>query len=169
MILKTFFKRLSGLFGEELRKNQSVIAEKLNTNPASFSRYLNGKTLPDISFLNEIIRYKKLNPEELYEFVTGAEYAGTEEKKITELPKMFVIQTKNYVKSLENQIEEQKQHIEELRHQREFLEGIVKDALKLKTSIEGHTQQDTQQETPRQTVGKKDLGKYLKKSTTADP
>jgi hypothetical protein len=153
--LKNFFKRLSGLFGDELRKNQSVIAEKLNTNPASFSRYINGKTLPDVDFIDTLILYKKLNPDELYELITGIKYAGSEEKPMTELPKMFVIQTKNYIKSLENQIEE-------LKHQRGFLEILVKDVMANRSQ-----QEITSPEAPRQT-GMKFVGNKLKRPEPAD-
>jgi hypothetical protein len=140
----------------ELGLNQGDTALLFDMKQPDFAKVESGTTKNKfVDQLANFILKKNIPPEKLYYMITGKHYKE-EENLITELPKMFVIQTKNHIKSLENQIEE-------LKHQRDFLEILVKD-----TMINRSQQETTSPETQRQT-GTEIVGKKLKRPETADP
>lgn len=159
--MQLFKDRLDKLV-DKYYSNKSVASQETETNKDYLYRFFKRDEEEIFGFLRKIILQKKISPEKLYELITGIKTTECKSQTI-ELPKMYALQTKNYIESL-------KREVEELKHQREFLEGIVKDALKLKSTIEGHTQQElTSQETPRQNAGTEIVGKKLKRPQTADP
>jgi transcriptional regulator with XRE-family HTH domain len=155
-----FIQRLEQM-REQLKEDQKVIAEDLQIGDSNYTSLKSAKkTPPWIEHIKNFVKKRNITPEKLYWLITGEWYNRSQ---IAEVPDNYITQTKLYIKSLENQIEE-------LKHQREFLEGIVKDALVLKSTIEGHTQQElTSQETTRQNAGTEIVGKKLKRPQTADP